>query len=74
MPGAGHDLTQILTGSGNVEAIDVDSDGLVDILEGQYFTISGSGPGAVLNITVILASAFMMPPLSFSNQKTNRNF
>lgn len=40
-PGSGHDTGHILTGSGNVEAIDVDSDGFVDILEGQYFSVSG---------------------------------
>ncbi len=75
MPGASHDLNQIITGSGNVEAIDVDSDGLVDILEGQYFTVSGLWSGSGFKYYRNTGECFYDATSEFfPNQKTNRNF
>lgn len=75
MPGAGHDLSKIVTGSGNVEAIDVDSDGYVDILEGQYFTVSGLWSGSGFKYYRNTGECFYdATETFFPNQKTNRNF
>ena len=46
MPRAGRSF-KIFTGSGNVETIEVDADGNEDILEGQFFTVSGLWSGGV---------------------------
>jgi len=73
--GAGHDLSKILTGSGNVEAIDVDSDGNIDILEGQYFTVSGLWSGSGFKYYRNTGECFYdATDEFFPNQKTNRNF
>lgn len=75
MPGASHDLSKILTGSGNVEAIDVDSDGNVDILEGQFFTVSGLWSGSGFKYYRNTGECFYdATDEFFPNQKTNRNF
>ena len=75
MPGAGHDLSKILTGSGNVEAIDVDADGNVDILEGQFFTVSGLWSGSGFKYYRNTGECFYDATEDFfPNQKTNRNF
>lgn len=75
MPGAGHDLSKILTGSGNVEAIDVDLDGNVDILEGQFFTVSGLWSGSGFKYYRNTGECFYNATDEFfPNQKTNRNF
>jgi hypothetical protein len=73
--GAGHDLSKILTGSGNVEAIDVDMDGNIDILEGQYFTVSGLWSGSGFKYYRNTGECFYdATDEFFPNQKTNRNF
>ena len=46
MAGAGHDASKIKTGTSNVELLDVDGDGHLDILEGQYHTVSGLWSGS----------------------------
>ena len=63
------------TGSGNVEAIDVDSDGLIDILEGQYFTVSGLWSGSGFKFYRNTGECFYdATDEFFPNQKTNRSF
>ena len=73
--GAGHDMSKIATGSSNIEAIDLDSDGFIDILEGQYFTVSGSWSGSGFKFYRNTGECFYDATNEFfPNQKTNRNF
>ena len=44
--GAGHDSSKIKTGTSNVELVDIDGDGYLDILEGQFHTVSGLWSGS----------------------------
>ena len=74
-PGANHDRSRIVTGSGNVEAIDVDSDGYIDILEGQIFTVSGLWSGSGFKYYRNTGHCFYdATDEFFPNQRTNRNF
>ena len=63
------------TGNGNVEALDVDNDGWVDILIGQYFSVSGLWSGSGFKYYRNTGECFYDATGEFfPNQKTNRNF
>ena len=77
--GAGHDSSKIKTGTSNVELVDIDGDGYLDILEGQFHTVSGlwSGSGFKLyrfngNCFEDATSKFF--PNQFSNRNIKNNF
>jgi len=74
-PSVGHDTGHIITGSGNVEALDVDADGLVDILEGQYFSVSGRWLGSGFKYYRNTGECFYDATFDFfPNQVTNRSY
>ena len=74
--GAGHDASKIITGTSNVELLDVDGDGYLDILEGQYHTVAGvwSGSGFKYYRYNHKGNCFEdATDKFFPNQFTNRN-
>ena len=74
MPGTNEIITEIKTGNGNVEALDVDSDGHVDILLGQYFTPNGLWSGSGFKFYRNTGTCFYDATADFfPNQDTNRN-
>ena len=73
-PGAGHDASKIITGNSNVELIDVDGDGYLDILEGQFHTVSGLWSGSGFKYYRFNGDCFEdATNIFFPNQFTNRN-
>ena len=58
MPSPGRSF-KILTGSGNVETIDVDADGNEDILEGQFLQFQAFGLVVCSNTTETAVNVFM---------------
>mgnify|MGYP003300671570 FL=1 len=69
-------LNKIITGTSNVELLDVDGDGYLDILEGQYHTVSGlwSGSGFKFYRYNHKGNCFEdATDKFFPNQFTNRN-
>ena len=74
--GAGHDASKILTGTSNVELFDVDGDGYLDILEGQYHTVSGLWSGSGFKFYRYNQKGNCFEDATdkfFPNQFTNRN-
>ena len=73
-PGAGHEPSKIVTGNSNVELIDVDGDGYLDILEGQFHTVSGLWSGSGFKFYRFNGDCFEdATDKFFPNQFTNRN-
>ena len=69
MPRAGRSF-KIFIGSGNVETIDVDADGNVDILEGQFFKVSDLWSGSEFKYYRNSGACFYdVPEDVFPNQK-----
>ncbi len=76
MAGAGHDASKIVTGTSNVELFDVDGDGYLDILEGQYHTVSGLWSGSGFKFYRYNNNGNCFEDATdkfFPNQFTNRN-
>ena len=76
MAGAGHDASKIVTGTSNVELLDVDGDGYLDILEGQYHTVSGLWSGSGFKFYRYNNNGNCFEDATdkfFPNQFTNRN-
>mgnify|MGYP001333260002 CR=1 FL=1 len=74
--GAGHDASKISTGTSNVELLDVDGDGYLDILEGQYHTVSGLWSGSGFKFYRYNQNGNCFEDATdkfFPNQFTNRN-
>ena len=73
MPTAGRSF-KILTGCGSVETIDVDPSGNVNILEGQFFTVSDLWSGSGFKYCRNSGECFYdVTEDFFPNKKTNRN-
>ena len=74
--GANHDASKISTGTSNVELLDVDGDGYLDILEGQYHTVSGLWSGSGFKYYRYNHNGNCFEDATdkfFPNQFTNRN-
>ena len=74
--GANHDASKIITGTSNVELLDVDGDGYLDILEGQYHSVSGLWSGSGFKFYRYNQDGNCFEDATdkfFPNQFTNRN-
>ena len=77
--GAGHDSSKIKTGTSNVELVDIDGDGYLDILEGQFHTVSGLWSGSGFKLYRFNGNCFedatnKFFPNQFSNRNIKNNF
>ena len=73
--GASHDPKKILTGNSNIELLDINGDGRLDILEGQYFSTSGLWLSSGFKAYINRGDCFEDQTAKlFPNQTSNRRY